>query len=72
MSNHKPRQDKNQRHLCESLKVVALKGRVFEVGETPAPQLLLTCTLRLKDTIWAEEEGVGGGGGGSTRGRHPV
>lgn len=48
MSNRKPRQDKNQRHLCESLKVVALKGRVFEVGETPALQLLFTCTLRLQ------------------------
>lgn len=57
MSNHKTRQDKNQRHLCESLKVVALKGRVFEVGETPTLQLLFSCTLRLKDTILAKEGG---------------
>lgn len=57
MSNRKPRQDKSQRHLCESLKVVALKGRVFEVGETPALQLLFTCTLRL------QRHNLGEGGG---------
>lgn len=39
MSNYKRRQDNDHRHLCESLKVVALQGRVFEGGR----HLLCSC-----------------------------